>query len=221
MKTAPLSREQVRGIDRAAIDKYGMSGLVLMENAGRGAAEQISKWVKSDTPVTLLCGQGNNAGDGYVIARHLELMGHSVSIASIVDLSKLTGDAQTNAEIARKADIDIQCVYSSAALDESIRSAEVLVDCLLGTGAKGALRGLYVDAVRAANAATAVRIAIDIPTGLDVDTGEPGDPTFEAELTLTFVGEKLGFQNELAKQFLGRVEVISIGVPQKLLQPFC
>ncbi|TWU34168.1 Bifunctional NAD(P)H-hydrate repair enzyme Nnr [Novipirellula aureliae] len=217
MNRTRLTSDQVRAVDRRAIEDYGMSGLVLMENAGRGAAEVIHRITSADKPIAILCGKGNNAGDGYVIARHLELLGHLVRVVSIVDIESLSADAAVNANIAIKSHLPIRVARDLETLTRQIADAAVLVDCVLGTGAKGAPRGFFGEAIRAANDVDAIRVAIDVPSGLDADTGEPSDPTFRANLTLTFVAEKIGFGNETAKPFIGNVEVIPIGVPQKLL----
>ena len=187
-----------------------------MENAGRGAAEIIDR-IAPPGWVAILCGSGNNAGDGYVVARHLQLAGRQVRIISIVDLQALQGDARINAGIAEKSDIDIQCVATSDQIAESIAGATTIVDCLLGTGARGPLRGLYADAVSAANAIDALRVAIDLPTGLDCDSGEAGDPTFRADHTITFVARKTGFEKENADAYVGVVHEVGIGAPKKLL----
>ncbi len=210
MKIQPLSREQVRQVDQIAIDDFGMSGLVLMENAGRGAAEIIHR-ISPPGGVAILCGKGNNGGDGYVIARHLQLAGREVVIVSVVDIGELSGDASANATIAAKADIPItQCIVDRP----------IIVDCLLGTGARGAPSGIYADFVRAANAALAIHIAIDIPTGLDCDTGQASEPTFRADHTITFVASKVGFQKGDANKFTGVIHEVGIGVPTKLLDRF-
>ena len=178
MKLPPLTREQVRQVDQIAIDQYGMPGIALMENAGRGAAEIIGT-VAPHGLVVILCGGGNNGGDGYVIARHLQLAERDVRIVSLVPLSNLRGDAQTNAAVAAAADIAIQIATEPLQLKAQLDGAAVIVDCLLGTGARGALREPFSTAVCQANAAAGVRrIAIDIPTGLDCDTGVAADPTF-------------------------------------------
>ena len=215
-----MKRSEVRRVDKIAIEQYGISGLVLMENAGRGAAERISERCDDDSPVCILCGTGNNGGDGYVIARHLQLLGCDVRILSLVSLEKLSGDAQANATIAQKAEISITVAKSSDDLDRLIRSGETVVDCLLGTGATGQPRGLYGDAVRIANEKSGRRIAIDLPTGLDCDTGQPSEMTFRADLTITFVAPKDGFACENATPYLGNVEVVGIGVPLLLLKQF-
>ena len=219
-----MKREDVRRVDQIAIEEYGMLGLVLMENAGRGAAERIAALRHESpggaNPVCILCGPGNNGGDGYVIARHLELLGFSVHILSLVPLDRLTGDAKANASIAVKAGLPVQVATSAEDLDRWIADDETVVDCLLGTGAKGAPRGLYADAVKLANKRRGLRVAIDLPTGLDCDTGCPAEVTFRADLTVTFVAEKEGFSKAAAKPWLGTVRVVGIGVPKALLKDF-
>ncbi len=216
MKLPPLTRDQVRSVDLRAIQDYGMSGLVLMENAGRGAASIIAR-VARPGEVIILCGRGNNAGDGYVIARHLELMGHSPMILSLVPRESLQGDALANAQIARAAQIDCQHVEERQTLERLLASASNIVECLLGTGARGAPRGLMGDAVRLANELDATRIAIDVPAGLDCDTGVAHDPTLRADHTISFVAAKVGFQKPTAASYLGQLHSVGIGVPKKLL----
>tara|TARA_R110002073_G_scaffold7747_4_gene43656 strand:+ start:3899 stop:4570 length:672 start_codon:yes stop_codon:yes gene_type:complete len=217
MKIKSLSREQVRSVDQQAIENYGMSGLVLMENAGRGAAEVIQRNAATGR-VVILCGKGNNGGDGYVIARHLDLMQRQVRVVSVVELDALSGDAAANAAIAQKAELDVQVATTAEAMESHLHDCEVIVDCLLGTGATGPLRGIYADAVKIANQTKATRIAIDVPTGMDVDSGEADPHTFQAELTITFVAPKIGFEFEGTQSRLGDIEVVPIGVPRKLLR---
>ncbi len=217
----PLTRDQVRQVDRIAIDTYSMSGIVLMENAGRGAAEIIDR-LAPEGGICILCGAGNNGGDGYVIARHLQLAGRDVEIISVVDLRQLAGDAKINAEIAIRAELVIQVIANQTGIANELAGvlarANTLVDCLLGTGARGPLRGIYAEAVAAANDSDAVKFAIDIPTGLDCDSGEASDPTFRAQHTITFVARKVGFEKHNAGEFVGVVHEVGIGVPMKLLQ---
>ncbi len=225
MSNNQLSRDQVRQVDKIAIEQYGMTGLVLMENAGRSCAERVYHLASRlgagvDPTVLILCGKGNNAGDGYVIARHLELLGMSVQLVSLVPLNELRGDALVNAKIAQAGEIPLMVSLQPQELQRLLFSAGVIVDCMLGTGAIGAPKEPYATAIRLANHASGLRVAIDIPTGLDCDTGEVSEPTFRADHTLTFVAVKAGFISKEAKSALGEVEVLGIGVPRKLLQAF-
>lgn len=217
MQLPPLTRDQVRRVDQIAIQDFEMPGIVLMENAGRGAAEVIDQ-LAPDGLITILCGSGNNAGDGYVIARHLQVMNRVVRIVSLIDPDSLRGDAAVNAKIAANANIEIIRTESVDAVQRSIMDATTVVDAILGTGARGAPRGMFADAVIAANDHPGLKIAIDLPTGLDCDTGVANDPTFRADHTLTFVSRKVGFEKENADAYVGVVKEIGIGVPRKLLQ---
>lgn len=219
-----LSRTAVREIDRRAIEEFGLPGIALMENAGRGAAERIHAHASPGTAV-ILCGKGNNGGDGYVIARHLELLGWKVAVLTAVPLNALSGDAAINAQVAKLSGIPITCLADAdqAQWRESIGKATVLVDALLGTGASGAPRGVMATAIEAINevrhASNACKVcAIDLPSGLDCDTGLAVGACVQADLTTTFVAPKLGFEEPTAAPFLGRVEVVSIGAPACLLR---
>lgn len=235
MKIRSLTRQEVREIDRIAIEDYGIAGVVLMENAGRDAA----RWIVSQFPpgdVCILCGKGNNGGDGYVIARHIETANIScdqrpapsetdtsvwrVRIVSLVDCDELAGDAAINHAIAERSGIPISTALDASSLETLVGKPDILVDCLLGTGATGSPRGLYAEAVRLANRLTAKRVAIDVPTGLDCDSGIAAEPTFNAIATLTFVAPKIGFAKASAAEVLGHVVPIPIGVPRKLLERF-
>ena len=211
-----MSCEQVRQVDELAISKYGFSGLVLMENAGKGAADILHTEYASGN-IVILCGRGNNGGDGFVIARHLQIHGRDVSIISISPIESLSGDAAANARIAMNAEIPILIAEETDAWKASLRNANLIVDCLLGTGASGAPRGIFAETVRAANQSEAKKIAIDLPTGLDADSGQAHDPTFKADRTITFVAEKTGFAESGAQKYLGIVHTVSIGIPKKLI----
>ena len=215
----PLSRAEVRIVDKMAIERFGMTGLVLMENAGRNAAEAIDKLAPKGE-ICILCGKGNNGGDGYVIARHLELLGRQVRIVSCFLPADLTGDAAANEQIAKYAQIPIVVAITPEEVVAAIGAPFVVVDCMLGTGAFGNPREPIASAIRHANQLSSIRIAIDIPSGLDCDTGTVGEPTFVADQTLTFVAPKIGFAFSSAEPVLGKVCVLSIGVPDWLLQAF-
>ncbi|EMB15262.1 NAD(P)H-hydrate epimerase [Rhodopirellula europaea] len=218
LQLSPMTCQRIREIDQVAMEQFQMPGIVLMENAGRGAAECIHQ-ITPDGNVLILCGKGNNGGDGFTIARHLQLAGREVTILAMATTNELQGDAAIQAKIAEAAGIQIQ-VIGETDETELLSAADVIVDGLLGTGAKPPLRGRYAKVVEAANASSAIRIALDIPTGMNGDTGETGEATFRADYTLTFAAPKVGFEKSNATRFTGEVHVISIGVPLKLLRQF-
>jgi NAD(P)H-hydrate epimerase len=214
-----LSRDQVREIDRRAIAELGISGLMLMENAGRGCVQTLLT-AGCHGPVVICCGKGNNGGDGFVIARQLDEAGVHATILLLADPSELRGDARANYEIAIKCRLSIVVVPADASAADFARwfaGAEWIVDALLGTGAKGDPQPLYSLAIDVANDTKAKKLAVDLPSGLDCDLGTPGGPTLRAGVTCTFVAPKNGFQNPVAQPYLGRVQVVPIGVPRWLI----
>jgi NAD(P)H-hydrate epimerase len=214
-----LSREKVHQVDRRAIDEYGMSGLVLMENAGRGVVEVLcSLGVKG--PVAICCGKGNNAGDGFVIARHLDLRGIPARVVLLVDPVELTGDAAVNFRIVKQAALPFMQLgeFSPGSFARARAGCEWIVDALLGTGARGAPRSPFAESIEQTNATSARRLAVDLPSGLDCDTGAAASPTFVADHTCTFVAHKPGFLQPSARYFTGDVHVVDIGVPRKLIE---
>ncbi|MEX2172904.1 MAG: NAD(P)H-hydrate epimerase [Pirellulaceae bacterium] len=214
-----LTRAEVRDVDQRAIRDYGMSGLVLMENAGRGCAERLIE-LGCRGPVAIVCGQGNNAGDGFVIARHLDLRGIEVRVLLLADPTALHGDAAANCEILRRSQLSLRehwKAFDAQRLSRDLLGAEWIVDALLGTGASGPPRAPWDAVVRLLNDRPARKLAIDLPSGLDCDTGVPADPTFRADHTCTLVARKIGFDQPAAAAWLGQVSVVEIGVPRKLL----
>lgn len=222
-----LTRAQVRDLDRRAIEDYGLPGLVLMENAGRGAAELLVKLWPDAGPVAIACGRGNNGGDGFVIARHLELLGRSVHVLLAAEPDSIAGDAATMLAVATRSGIP---TVPLAAADEAtwrdhLAGAAVVVDALLGTGAAGPPRGAIATAIaaiaawRAATPAGRV-LAVDVPSGLDSDTGLAPGACVTADATATFVAPKVGFSAGGAAGFTGAVHVVGIGAPRQLLDAF-
>ena len=217
-----LTREQVRRVDRLAIQRYGMSGLVLMENAGRNAAEVVRHSYGDRGEALILCGSGNNGGDGFVIARHLHNIGWDVRSILVGDEESLTADTRVNFLIARNMGLPIDPVAAPAnvaGLLASCSTSTVVVDALLGTGFHGTVRSPSAELIHAANdASRRATVAIDVPSGLDCDTGEPSSAAIRADLTITFVALKCGFLRPGAAEFLGRVEVVDIGAPRELIE---
>jgi len=234
MQLPTLTREQSRDVDRRAIEDYGFTGLVLMENAGRGCVDVLER-LGIDGPVAILCGKGNNAGDGFVIARHLAIRGHECRVLLLAPPEELRGDAATNFAILQKTSVPIVHVGDSlrgsqdrvlerrdhmgAELTAETANATWLIDALLGTGATGEPRPPFDTAIDWMNARAAnMRVlAIDLPSGLDCDTGEPAKHTVRADHTCTFATMKVGLTKPAAKPFIGTVHVRDIGLPPNLI----
>lgn len=215
-----LTRAQVRDVDRRAIADYGLAGIVLMENAGRGAAELLVGLGIAGR-VVICAGKGNNGGDGFVIARHLALHGIETLVLFVGDPSDLAGDAATNYRVlvaANEAPIVLGTNPSAADFDRHFSSADWIVDALLGTGTQGAIREPYLTAIGAINRAKKKVLAVDLPSGMDSDTGQPLGACVRAVHTATFVARKVGFDAPGADRLTGAVHVIGIGVPRRLIE---
>jgi ADP-dependent NAD(P)H-hydrate dehydratase / NAD(P)H-hydrate epimerase len=204
----------MREIDRRAIEDYGLPGVVLMESAGRGVVDLIRQVADpSGSVAVVLCGAGNNGGDGFVIARHLIALGADVATILVTAEEKVVGDALTHLQVLRRMNADILVEPEEMLVEEELAQADLIVDALLGTGLNTDLRGIYRVAVEAANAAEALRIAVDIPSGLHADTGETLGVALNADYTVTFAYPKLGLVSHPGVESVGALEVVDIGIP--------
>ena len=218
-----LTRDQVRELDRRAIEQFGVPGVVLMENAGRGMAELLRS-LGVNGPVTVCCGKGNNGGDGFVIARHLDNAGLSVRVLLFTEPASLTGDAAVNHRILAPSGVSME-VWAGPSLDEEklrreLSTADWIVDALFGTGLRGAVQPPFDRIIAAVNAAGVRVFAVDIPSGLDCDTGLPLGIAVKARHTATVAAMKKGFLHPSASEWLGQVHLIDMGAPRRLLEMF-
>ncbi len=218
MKT--LGREQVRRLDQRATSEYGLSGLVLMENAGRGVADLLCTLADGGRTI-ICCGKGNNGGDGFVVARHLDLRHVPVEVLCFADSAILTGDAAANYRVLAKSAVPIR-VFSgepdATELDATFSAAAWIVDALLGTGSTGDPRPPLDRVIERINAAGKPILAVDLPSGFDCDTGRPAHPTIRATHTCTFVAAKPGFFVSGAAEYTGQLHIADIGAPRKLVE---
>lgn len=220
-----MSRDEVRAVDQRAIEEFGLPGVVLMENAGRGCVDWLEE-LGINGRVVICVGKGNNGGDGFVIARHLENRGYDVRVLLFTTPDSLRGDAEINYQVIKRAQTAIRVFAEPAEANfelqvkDELSEADWIVDALLGTGTRGQLREPFPQVINAINQASARRLAIDLPSGQDCDSGLPVDPqnpvVVKADFTATFVARKLGFEDSSAKEFTGEVRVIDIGVPHSM-----
>jgi NAD(P)H-hydrate epimerase len=214
------TRQEARAFDRYCLSKLGVPGVVLMENAGRQIADEARLMLLLAAPqhVLVVAGRGNNGGDGYVVARHLAIHGAAVQVAVLAPRSEIQGDADTNLRILEAMGLPVHIL--DGPLGETLRqlkapleAAGLIVDALLGTGTQGEVRQPYAGAIAAVNDAMRPVLAIDIPSGMDCDTGRPLGPTIRAARTVTMAVRKAGFRNPDAAAYTGEVVVADIGVP--------
>jgi NAD(P)H-hydrate epimerase len=226
MTIRPLSREEVRSIDARAAQELDMPTVILMENAGRGAAAWIrERGIPAQSRVLILCGPGNNGGDGGVVARHLDLWGYAVRVVWFARADQLRGDAAVQFQVLARAGFDQACWDDAQAvtperLDALLAGADWLVDGLLGTGLTRPVEGPLRTVIEAVNRSGKPVLALDLPSGLDADTGQPLGAAVRAQATVTFAAAKLGFAAPGADAYTGPVTVVDIGVPRAILEPF-
>ncbi len=224
----PLTRDQARRVDQLAI-AAGLPGIVLMENAAINAVAVILDQLDAtcgvkpaDARVSLVCGGGNNGGDGYAIARHLANWGCAVTLFAATDPDQLRGDAAINHRVCRNFGLPIRPCHAAdslAAAATTWNESHLVVDALLGTGFVGEMRPHVAAIIRTLNTLDRpVVVAIDVPSGLDCDTGKPSPATVRADVTVTFVDAKAGFTHEAARAVLGRVVVADIGVSAAIVR---
>jgi hydroxyethylthiazole kinase-like uncharacterized protein yjeF len=214
-----MTRAEVRAFDAWAINTLGIPGVVLMENAGRSCAELIEEKIAqfADPRVCIFCGTGNNGGDGYVIARHLINSGINISVVVSGDRTKIKGDAKINLDILESMGFSVEQLNpEDDNITERIRTltaeVDMIVDSLFGTGLKGRLSEQYIRVIESINALNCPILAVDIPSGLDCDAGQPLGAAIKADYTVTFVAVKKGFTTAQAAEYTGDVFIASIGV---------
>lgn len=212
-----LTRMQVRALDRIALERFGIPGIVLMENAGRGAADSLARALapRGDR-IGIVCGRGNNGGDGFVMARHLRIRGEEPIVILLGEQAAFrgAGEAGVNFRILERMGLEIRSITDPAELPRALEPLDIVVDAILGTGLTGEVRGMARAAVSAVNALRSSRVfAVDIPSGLDCDSGVPLGAAVRACATATFASLKRGFLQPGAAEFTGMVEVVDIGCP--------
>jgi len=225
-KCVVMSRGEVRAFDGWAINELGIPGVVLMENAGRSCAELIKDKLSeiTEAKVCIFCGTGNNGGDGYVIARHLLNSSFRVTVVVCGDRNKIKGDAKINLEILERLrqpieELNLNGADIAGKVGSFAADADMLVDGIFGTGLKGQLSDEYKQLIEGINAQNCPVLAVDIPSGLDCDSGQPLGAAVRATYTLTFAAVKRGFirhgRTSIAAQYTGEIFVASIGVEAK------
>lgn len=221
-----LTAAEMREVDRLSTERAGIPSLELMENAGRSVAEFIqARWPDfARRRTVVLCGKGNNGGDGFVVARHLKQMGAEPEIVSCGSPQEMSGDAAENLKRWQAFPGAMRMIASEEEWDRAgiqFDAAEIIVDALLGTGMRGEVSGLLrrvIHDVNARRASRSVVVAVDIPSGLIADTGEHPGETITADYTVTFTAPKIGMLLRDAPACVGTLIVREIGSPAKLIE---
>ncbi len=215
-----VTAAQMRDFDSAAINQFGIPGVVLMENAGRSTFEILRALFEDrldDLSVSVIAGPGNNGGDGYVIARYLINSGAEVQTFLLSPPEKIQGDARTNLNILQKMGAKIwqvDTVKGIESVEATWAGSEVIVDAILGTGLKSDVRSPYREVIEMINTLPSFKLSVDIPSGLDSDTGEIRGAAIHADLTVTYGFKKLGMAMYPGRILCGEVELVDISIPQ-------
>jgi NAD(P)H-hydrate epimerase len=202
-----LTRAQVREVDRLSTEEFHIPGIVLMENAARSIVDIALQMLPAKGNVVIVCGGGNNGGDGFAAARHLH--NRRINVRIVSTSADLKGDALTNFRIAEAMGI---------AFHRSWQNPDVLIDALFGTGLTRAPQEDIAALIDKMNETGAPILAVDVPSGLDCDTGAPLGACVRATRTITFVSEKAGFANPSSRAYTGDVIVGDIGCPRELIE---
>ena len=209
LSTRQISRE----IDRRTIEEFGVPGVVLMENAGRAVASAILAEYPSARKMAVICGGGNNAGDGFVIARHLISSGNDVSIHIAQKKQRYKGDAKTNLDSLLEIGGDVRELEGKL---PRIKGTDIIIDAIFGTGLDRDVGGFYERLIKFINRQSVPCVSVDIPSGLDADTGQPMGAAVRADVTVTFAPPKLGMCVYPGVDYAGKLCVADITIPKLL-----
>ncbi|MEW6381547.1 MAG: NAD(P)H-hydrate dehydratase [bacterium] len=217
-----VTAQQMQALDRYTIEEIGIPGAVLMENAGRQAVAKMEECFPGlhQLRVNVVCGKGNNGGDGLVIGRCLSALGVRVHIFLLARVESLSGDAGTNARIARNLDLPLTEILSAedfANQRGAMTRADILVDAIFGTGLTPPVRGLAAEVIKALNTSGKPIVCVDLPSGLSADASLPQGPHISGTLTVTFALPKLAHLLPPACQSVGQLEIVDIGIPEKAI----
>lgn len=216
-----LSAEAMRTVDRTAIEELGIPGLVLMENAAIGVADGIGEYFPDARSVTIVCGPGNNGGDGFALARQLDARGYAVQIVAVGSGKPMVGDAAVQESICERLGLDLVRLESDrepAATLAEAGETDLLVDALFGTGLGRPLEGHFARVVTAMNEMARPVVAVDLPSGLSGSRSTPLGPHVVAELTVTFGAPKIAHLFPPAAHAVGELLVADLGIPQRLFE---
>lgn len=216
-----VTAEEMRALDASAAADFGIPSLLLMENAGRAVFEAALEMMGgvNRKRVIVVCGPGNNGGDGFVVARHLHNAGAHVTIAYYGDRAKAKGDALTNIQICEKMNLDICPRLPREKLTRAGQGADLIIDALLGTGIKGEIREPYAGVISAINEGSPTPIlAVDIPSGIDADIGAVLGEAVRADTTVTFALSKIGLVTYPGALHVGRLRVADISIPDEAIE---
>lgn len=211
-----VTADQMKELDRRASAEFGVPSIVLMENAGIRTFDAVFRLLEKvgGCQVAVVCGKGNNGGDGFVVARHLHQVGVDARVLLLGRADELNGDAKVNHEIASKSGIPVEEVADIMPVRRRLAHADLIVDALFGTGIKGEITGLAGEIIDEINQSLKPVVAVDLPSGLDADTGQIAGRCVWANETVTFALPKIGHATYPGAAYCGEISVAEIGIPE-------
>ncbi len=215
-----LTAAEMREVDRRAIEDIGIPSMVLMENASIGIADAIAESFGAAEMVAIVCGPGNNGGDGLALARHLDARGFRLRVFLVIRSSQPSGDAAAQLEILRRSGLPVETIDADSDLGPPVAACagcDLIVDALFGTGLTRPLAGHFAELVERLDALRRPILAVDLPSGLDGSRAEPPGPHLSAELTVTFAAPKVAHVFSPAADAAGSVVVTDLGIPPYLI----
>ncbi len=215
-----LTAEEMRQVDRRAIEEIGIPSLVLMENASIGVADAIAESFAELETVAIFCGPGNNGGDGLALARHLDARGYALRVFLVIGSSQPRGDAAVQLEILERSGLAVETIDAAAEIPRLVAQCagyDLIVDALFGTGLGRPLSGHFAELVEGLNAVGKPILAVDLPSGLDGSRAEPPGPHLRAVMTVTFAAPKVAHVFPPAADVVGEVVVTDLGIPPHLI----
>lgn len=215
-----LTREQTKLVEKYIINELGLPSVILMENAGHGVAQYLLT-LHPNNKVIICAGKGNNGGDGYVVARYLNLLKSDVEVYIFAHENDIKGDAKIHLDVIKKIGIPIQYFdplnINLDALLNNLNKSEWIIDALFGTGLATNLDSFYCDLINTINKTTSKILSIDVPSGLDCDKGQPFGTSIKANITCTLISMKKGFLRMEAQNYFGKIKIINLGIPDQII----
>lgn len=219
MRQKAVTAKQIQRIDKITIEKIGIPGVVLMERAGGYVAYEVylSLRKKKKKKVSVFCGIGNNAGDGFVIARYLDEAGMKVKVFVIPTSNQLKNDAKINYQILKKTNVSVKEIKRiTPDVKKEVRSSAVIVDAIFGVGLNREVKDPYKSVIEFLNKSKKEIISVDTPSGLDATTGKIHGVCIKAKKTVTFTFSKTGFYKNEGPKHTGKIIIVDIGIPKKV-----
>lgn len=218
-----ITSQQIQRLDSIAINQYKIDSLFLMENAGRSVADEVVSILKNKKikKIAIICGKGNNGGDGFVAARYLINQGFEVKNFLLGKVKEITSDSRANLDMLLKSNqkiLEIPNLKAFNSMEKNIKDCSLIIDAIFGVGLKGKVKEPFKTVINFLNRSGKMVVSIDVPSGLDANTGLPLGVCVKADKTISFTLAKKGFFLNQGPDFVGKLKIAGIGIPKSLIQ---